>query len=323
MIENLNGITETVIYQENSSLRLYHNDENEDYPPHWHAGIEIIMPLENHYDVYIDKQLHHVEAGEIMFINSGIIHSLHAPETGERIIMQVDLSLLHNVKDFKTSLYILPPALTLSPGAYPDIYPVISGLMQQIVMEYDGDSVLTEAIIYGYLVQIYVLLCRQILFTQSNNQYDKPGQQQAYIEKMMLTCDYINSNSTEPLTLEQAAAASGFSKFHYSRLFKQFTGLTFYTYLNQCRLKKAEVLLMDPNLTITDVAMMTGFNNMCTFNRVFKSHNGFTPKDFRKHRVSPCEHKLVHQAQPAKSFYTLRSGTATHAMGRKISIIPT
>lgn len=318
MIKNLNGITETVVYQENSSLRLYHNQENENYPPHWHAGIEIIMPLENYYDVYIDKQLHHVEAGEIIFINSGEIHSLHAPETGSRIIMQVDLSLMHNVKDFNTSLYILPSALILSHDAFPDIYPVISKLMRQIVKEYDGEGVLTEAIIYGYLIQIYVLLCRNILFTQNSKQYDKPGQQQAYIEKMMLTCDYINSNSNEPLTLEQAAAATGFSKFHYSRLFKHFTGLTFYKYLNQCRLKKAEVLLMNPNLTITDVAMMTGFNNMCTFNRVFKSHNGFTPKDFRKHRVSPCEHRFVHQSQPEKSFYTLRSGTATHAMVQDI-----
>ena len=46
MIENLNGIHETVKYKENSNVKLFINAEAEDYPIHWHTPMEIIMPLE-------------------------------------------------------------------------------------------------------------------------------------------------------------------------------------------------------------------------------------------------------------------------------------
>ena len=44
MIENLNGIHETVKYKENSNVKLFINAEAEDYPIHWHTPMEIIMP---------------------------------------------------------------------------------------------------------------------------------------------------------------------------------------------------------------------------------------------------------------------------------------
>ena len=51
MIENLKGIYETVNFKENTYLRLYDNEECENYPPHWHTPVEIIMPTENIYTV--------------------------------------------------------------------------------------------------------------------------------------------------------------------------------------------------------------------------------------------------------------------------------
>ena len=52
MIENLNGIHETVKYKENSNVKLFINAEAEDYPIHWHTPMEIIMPLEGGYTVH-------------------------------------------------------------------------------------------------------------------------------------------------------------------------------------------------------------------------------------------------------------------------------
>ena len=46
MIEDLKGMKETIAYG-SSQFRLMKNQETEDYPPHWHTSIEIIMPLEN------------------------------------------------------------------------------------------------------------------------------------------------------------------------------------------------------------------------------------------------------------------------------------
>jgi len=52
-------------------------------------------------------------------------------------------------------------------------------------------------------------------------------EQQEYIEKFMAVCDYINSHCTEELTLDDISAMAGFSKYHFSRLFKEFTNTSF------------------------------------------------------------------------------------------------
>ena len=43
MIENLNGIHETVKYKENSNVKLFINTEAEDYPIHWHTPMAAIQ----------------------------------------------------------------------------------------------------------------------------------------------------------------------------------------------------------------------------------------------------------------------------------------
>ena len=50
--------------------------------------------------------------------------------------------------------------------------------------------------------------------------------QQEYAEKFMEVCEYINAHFSEDLKLEDVAEMAGFSKFHFTRLFKQFTGKT-------------------------------------------------------------------------------------------------
>ena len=76
MIENLNGIHETVKYKENSNVKLFINAEAEDYPIHWHTPMEIIMPLEGGYTVQIGDDLVHLNESDIIFIASGVKHKM-------------------------------------------------------------------------------------------------------------------------------------------------------------------------------------------------------------------------------------------------------
>ena len=55
MIEILNGIVETVSFNNVSSVRIYHNRVCEEYPVHWHTAMEIIMPYENSYAIQIGR----------------------------------------------------------------------------------------------------------------------------------------------------------------------------------------------------------------------------------------------------------------------------
>ena len=86
---------------------------------------------------------------------------------------------------------------------------------------------------------------------------------------------------SENLTLDDIANIAGFSKFHFTRLFKQFTNVSFYKFLNQKRIANAEKLLANPEYTITDVALNSGFSSLSSFIRMFKIIKNCTPTEFR------------------------------------------
>ena len=97
----------------------------------------------------------------------------------------------------------------------------------------------------------------------------------------MDVCNYINDHCTEDLTLEKVAARAGFSKYHFTRLFKQFTNVSFYRYLNQRRIEYAQRLLVNPQMSVTEASLSSGFGSLSSFIRMFKQVKGCTPSEYR------------------------------------------
>lgn len=279
MIETLNGIQETVNFKANTTIRLYANDEYERYPNHWHAPLEIIMPLENHYPVVCCNTLFTLREGDVLVINPGVIHGMEAA-VGRRLIFQADFTLLHGIKELEATLSIISPALVITAEDEPETHEHIQKLMLEISDEYFADAPLSEASIYSKLIEIFVLIGRSYSPNAKsfNNSLRK---QREYTERFMYVCDYISEHCSEGLTLDYIADISGFSKYHFSRLFKQFTNVSFYKYLNKKRIEYAEKLLVNKELTITEVALQCGFSSLSAFIRMFKIIKDCTPTEFK------------------------------------------
>ena len=280
MIEVLNGIRETVVYKDIEGFKLHDNTDFEIYPDHWHTAIEIIMPVENQYQVSCRKELFTIQEGELLIINSGVLHGMPSTVRGERLILQVDLPLLHGVADMKSTLSTIPQALLLTPSTAPAIHAKVQELMLAISREYYSGAILISASIYAKLLEMLVLVGRE--YAGKRNTSDTvSGKQQEHTEKLLTLCNYIHEHCTEDLCLDEAAALAGFSKYHFTRLFKNYTGVSFYKYLNQKRIEHAEKLLADPDLSITEVALQSGFSSLSSFIRMFKLINDCTPTEFR------------------------------------------
>lgn len=281
MIKLLDGIFERVDYDKDSSILLHLNKEYEDYPIHWHTAMEIIMPLENGYTAVINKTVYELKERDILIIPPGELHELFAPPTGSRIILQFDFSLIGNLKGFTSFFPILLRPRLLTATDTTSTHEEFVSLLSGIKDEYISNDNLSEPYIYSKIIQLFVLMARTHINTESLFPDVKVNKQKEYMEKINSIFDYINKNHTEDITLDKIADIAGFSKFHFSRIFKQFTNLSFYEYLNQQRVKTAERLLLEPNLTITDVAMQSGFSSISTFNRVFKTVKECTPTEFK------------------------------------------
>lgn len=280
MIEVLNGIKETVVYKDIEGFKVHDNTDYEAYPDHWHTPIEIVMPIENYYNVSSKKEFFTLQEGDLLLINSGVVHGMPSAIHGERLFLQVDFSLLHNVADIESTLSTIPQALLLTPSTAPSIHERLKNLMLEIYKEYFSDSILISASIYSKLIEMLVLIGRE--YTGKRNAFDMAsGKQKEHTEKFMTVCNYIHEHCTEDLCLDDIAAYAGFSKYHFTRLFKNFTGVSFYKYLNKKRIEHAEKLLVDPELSITEVALQSGFSSLSAFIRMFKLIKDCTPTEFR------------------------------------------
>ena len=280
MIENLNGIHETVNYKTNTRLRLYNNVQIEDYPDHWHTPVEIIMPIENVYSVVVGGHTITLNPTDIIFICPGVIHSLKAPENGRRIIFQAEITMFTAIREFESILGLMSPVLKITKENTHDIHKHIYNLLLQINEEYNNSNILMETIIYSKLLNIFVLVGRN--YTRNSvifNGMDHKNKE--YTEKFLFICNYINEHCTEDLSLDKIAKLAGFSKYHFTRLFKQITTTTFYKYLNLKRIEHAQKLLADPRIPVTEVALSSGFSSLSAFIRMFKLINHCTPTEYR------------------------------------------
>lgn len=282
MIETLKGYHETVNFKDRPMFRFYHNEEAENYPPHWHSNPEIIMPIRNGYDVILGEEHYALSEYDIILISSSTIHHLIAPDDGERLIFQPDYSLITTLPELSSAMTLLSPAVIIKKDD--EIEPKLKELLLTIEKEYFSKSPFAGAHIYSMLIEMLVTIGRKYS-TSADGFAVSRDKQQEYAEKFMGVCEYINAHFAEDLSLEEVAEMSGFSKFHFTRLFKQFTGKTFYRYVNMKRIEHAEILLTEPSATITEIAIHSGFSSLPAFVRMFKLIKGCTPTEFRKMRV--------------------------------------
>ncbi len=92
----------------------------------------------------------------------------------------------------------------------------------------------------------------------------------------------IDSNYKNEINLMKISKDLGMSNSHFTRLFKQYYGLTPNEYIIEVRINRAIELLAQSNLDIVIVAYEVGFKSLSNFYKCFKEEIGTTPKEYRK-----------------------------------------
>lgn len=277
----INNIQEVVSYRNNSTVRIWYNREPYGFQMHWHSALEIIMPLDNYYDITVNKEHFRVHPGEFFVIPPRELHELIAPSKGTRFVFLFDLLPISRMKGFSCVQPLFSTPLHVTPDTYPSIYTEVYQQLMKIQEEYFSGKPSSELIIYSYLINFLVTFSEEFLESANLFPSVQAGKQQEYVKKFENLLEYIDEHYMDDLTLEQIASATGFSKFHFSRLFKQYTKSTFCDYLRYRRIKVSEMLLEQPELSITEVALQAGFPSISTFNRLFKEQKGCSPSEYR------------------------------------------
>jgi AraC family transcriptional regulator len=93
---------------------------------------------------------------------------------------------------------------------------------------------------------------------------------------------YIWEQYSEPISLSDIAASAILSRFHFSRVFKDATGVSPGRFLSAVRIYHAKRMLVATSLNVTDISFAVGFNSLGSFTNHFTDSVGISPARFRR-----------------------------------------
>ena len=129
-------------------------------------------------------------------------------------------------------------------------------------------------------------ILRQLQQSQDMLLLNKLIPQKNYTEtegkRMGQVMSFILAESNRTVNLQEVADLANMSKEAFCRFFKERTGKTLTEFLSQVRIHHACQLLQETDLSVSQIAYQSGFQNLSYFNRAFKKFRGETPKEFRE-----------------------------------------
>lgn len=105
-------------------------------------------------------------------------------------------------------------------------------------------------------------------------------------QQMRRVIDFVQDHLSQDLSLDALAEQTGFSAYHFARLFRQTTGESPHQFVLRQRIERAQLLLKERELPLVHVAFESGFASQSHLTQVFKRYLGLTPKAYRQDRTT-------------------------------------
>lgn len=101
-------------------------------------------------------------------------------------------------------------------------------------------------------------------------------------ERINLIYNYLKENHLENITLSDIASEVAMNNDTFCRYFKKTFNTSFFTFLNEYKVSMASKMLIDTDLSVSEIGYKTGYNNLTFFHRQFQKHMGMSPSKYRK-----------------------------------------
>ncbi len=157
----------------------------------------------------------------------------------------------------------------------------LSGLFDafsaELLSEKPGKEILMRAMVEQVLVEILRTHART--HRSAELEFSRVG---IIDRRIRRSVELMHTQLDQDLSLRDLAAASYLSPFHFARLFKKITGATPHNYLAAVRANRAQLMLAETDLSITEIGTRVGYLSASHFTKAFRLATGATPREFRK-----------------------------------------
>lgn len=266
----------------NIPLSYHHIDDKHPFyqmPLHWHRPCEIVRVSSGKLTIYLDDNAIHASADEVIFINQEIIHGYEPDNCTYEVINVDSKAILMRTSLCKDILHTFANnefrILPFHPIKNADLYDITNRLFRLAAQNARDEDLLLLSTLFELFGTIYI-----------QHHYTDSFQDSKNTNRFRPLLDHIDSSFMNSVTTVEMANVCNMSPNHFLKVFHEYFGQTPHDFLNTYRLERACVLLINTDLSITDIACSCGFYDASYFVKVFKKYKGMTPKKYRTMFVS-------------------------------------
>lgn len=267
---------EHIVYNSNIPVKITYASVRE-YPLHWHNSVEIIYVLRGMVNISIDTDNYSIFENEIEIINVNESHRIYSSEDNFVLIFHIDSSFLE--KYYKDIDNIFFYTNTSKEGSQEtEEYLVLKTLLAEILCEMVQKQ-------EDYDEEIESILIKLLFHIINNFHYLISGENdlsEEQFDRYHRISKYIFNNYNNNITLQDIAKKEFLSPDYLSHDFKNATGYSFTDLLNLTRVEEAMKLLLDSNMSLTEISEEVGFSHTRYLNKHFKNYYHLTPLQFRR-----------------------------------------
>lgn len=250
-----------------------------EYPIHWHDAIEVLMVLKGEVNVTIESGIYTVREREIEIINVEEAHRIFSEEDNRVLMFHLDPGFFKRYYDDIKNMFFYTDTseeVTQNDEKYEVLRKYLSILLCEFVQKSDDyDEYIEETMIellYHLINNFHYLMYEKEELRQNEEQ----------LERYHRIIKYIYNNYDSKISLQDIAKKEFLSSHYLSHEIKNTMGLSFKEFVNLTRVEESIKLLLDTDMTITEISQEVGFSHSRYYNKHFKIHYNMTPIQFRK-----------------------------------------
>ncbi|MCR5420749.1 MAG: AraC family transcriptional regulator [Lachnospiraceae bacterium] len=267
-----------------SAFNMSTGYEERSYPMHWHSYGEIMLVGPGEINKYrVNQTTYDLIEGDFVLIWPMEMHEVIDADRMEALVIQFSNAFMNSLFDLQRIMHFYKNLHIICINSHPELVKELREIADKMKKIFFSDSPNRE-------LQCCMLLMEFMLTLDDHRDEFVPELKELHgsiysediMRRMVMVTDYIKNNLTaDDLSQGTMANMAGISKDYFSRIFKNVTGMNYSKWLNTIRLEKATTLLINEKITLTEVAMLSGFQSIPSFNRVFHDEKGMAPGEYR------------------------------------------
>ena len=246
------------------------------------TGYSLLTVLNGELDFTVDGTPHKLTASQAVVLEPNVSITATGNQA-ELLFVTFSASL---VLQHAATMRLIPPKSTVSFAQDRlDADQRLAVLLAEFAVELADDKPGKEIVMRALVEQVLVHILRNYSQPRLSDHLElsRVGLVDRRIRRSV---ELMHTQLDQDLTLRALAAASYLSPFHFARLFKKLTGSTPHNYLAGIRATRAQLLLADTEMSVTEVGAQVGYLSASHFTKAFRLATGTTPREFRKGLIS-------------------------------------